>query len=308
MRNIIRKLIPLSVRKKIYEIRNASDFKKEIVQLKSELFYYKVLAYFNDNPSPEYKNETAYLKETGKLITFPYRQLQTILNIEGGYDKVKKMPYVLHNNKRLFFPDNWSLNGAKHVYANYIETENILGGGYSEKAPHQYLTEEFNIDERDVVIDVGAAEGLFLLDVIERIKKAYILEPDKGWLKTLRATFEPYKDKVTIIEKYATDIDSANETKLDSCIDVTSQSLFIKMDVEGFEQKVLNGATNLLAHKNVKVACCTYHKQNDAFELDNFFKSKGFETAFSEGYILFPYDENIQPPYFRKGMIRARKK
>ena len=307
MRNIIRKIIPLSVRGKIYEIRNVSNFKKEIVQLKSELFYYKVLTYFNDNPSADYRDETAYLKETGKLTAFPYRQLQTISNIEGGYDKVKKMPYVLHNNKRLFFPAEWSLNGAKHVYANYIETENILGGGYSEKAPHQYLTEDFNINENDIIIDVGAAEGLFLLDIIEKIKKAYIIEPDRGWLKTLRATFEPYRDKVTIIEKYATDIDSISETKLDSCVDARGQSVFIKMDVEGFEQKVLCGATNLLAQKNVKVACCTYHKQNDALELDNFFRNKGFQTAFSDGYILFPYDENIQPPYFRKGMIRAQK-
>lgn len=308
MKKLLRKLVPLELRKIIHAVRSMPELRKEIADLKSDLLYYKVLHYHEYNPSTEYESEISYLKQHGKITPFPYHQLKSITTVETGFDEKKQMPYVMHGEKKLFFPAVWTVEGAKHMYTNYITTENILGGGYTEKAPHQYLTENFVVKQNDIVIDVGAAEGLFLLDVIDRVKKAYIFEPDPGWLTTLKATFEPYMHKVTIIEKYATNQNSATEATLDSCIDDDADSIFIKMDVEGYEQQVLSGAQKLLTQKkDIRVACCTYHRHDDAQTFKNFFEEKGFQTEFSDGYMLFPYDDQIKPPYFRKGMIRAYK-
>lgn len=40
-----------------------------------------------------------------------------------------------------------------------------------EDSPHKYLTKDFNVENSDVVVDVGVAEGNFSLDIIDRVKK-----------------------------------------------------------------------------------------------------------------------------------------
>ena len=45
------------------------------------------------------------------------------------------------------------------------------------------------IDENDVLVDVGCAEALLSLDVIEKLKKVYLVESNKMWLYGVKATF-----------------------------------------------------------------------------------------------------------------------
>lgn len=121
------------------------------------------------------------------------------------------------------------------------------------------------------------------------------------------ATFEPYQDKVTIIDKFASNKDSANEITLDSCLKNETGNIFIKIDVEGGETKVLNGAKSVLKRlDDIRVACCTYHKHDDASLFEKFFKDLNYQTEFSDGYMLFYFYDNLKPPYFRKGVIRAK--
>ena len=66
---------------------------------------------------------------------------------------------------------------------------------------------------------------------------------------------------------------------------------------------------NLLKkNENIKIAICIYHNQNDAFEFENFFQKLGFETEFSQGYMLFHHDKNLRYPFFRKGVLRVWKR
>ncbi len=308
IKSIFRKLIPIQIRRTIFHIKTISDLKKEISELRLEILYFKVIHYYEFNPTFKFESEINYLKKIGKITPFPYKQIKSTPEINGGIDEMKEMPYVIHNQKKLFFPGNWSFEDARSMYTNYITTENILGGEYSEKTPHQYLTRNFNIEKDDTVIDIGAAEGLFLLDVIDRVKKGYLFEPNSEWILPLKATFESYMDKIEIIEKFANDNDTTTNAKLDSILKIDTEGVFIKIDVEGCEHQVLKGAENLLNQKkNIRISCCTYHKAHDAEELNLFFRKNGFDTEFSDGYMLFPYDEEIRPPYFRKGIIRARK-
>ncbi|MES1223491.1 MAG: FkbM family methyltransferase, partial [Bacteroidota bacterium] len=260
----------------------------------------RILNYFQNNPASEYANETKYLTNAGKLEVFPYNAGNTNSlhdKIEGGFDARKKMAYVLHNGKRLYFPKKFSISSAKNVYLNFIF--NMLGERSSEKfayqfpqkTPHQYITENFFVKEGDIVLDIGGAEGMFLLSVVDKIKKGYIFEPSTFWFDALKATFEPYKEKVILIKKLVSDKDTAKEICVDTCLENDPGNVFIKMDVEGYESLVLKGAKKVLSRKNdIRVACCTYHKHDDAISFEKFFKDLNYETEFSDGYMLFFYD------------------
>jgi hypothetical protein len=308
---IINKLksIRLNIVKRNLKVFLSQNLKTELFEIKKELVYSKLLRYYDENPSKEFEKEILYLKDLGFASEFPYKQIKILHDIKCGFDKKRKMPFVLHNNKRLYFPKSWDVEQAKGTYANLIERENILGGDYAEKAPHQYQTEYSHVQEGDVVLEIGAAEALFSLDIIDLAKKVYIFEPKKIWKKPLRATFEPYKDKVEIITKYVSNKDTGDEIKLESCLKLDDfKSVFVKMDVEGYEKLIINDNIPFFSNNtDIRISCCTYHIQEDAESLNKMFLSMGYQTEFSDGYILFLSDSNLRPPYFRKGLIRAAK-
>lgn len=273
------------------------------------MLYFDILHYFEHNSPEEYQNELEFLIKAGTLITFPYNRTgREPDSIKIDFDKIKKMFYVLHKNKRLYYPGNYDKEQAKQAYLNYIVGQNILDVKYSEKTPHQYTTDSFPVKNGDIVLDIGAAEGLFLLDVIEKVRRGFVFEPKEYWIKALEATFEPYKERVKIINKFVSNKYSKDELTIDCCLKDEYGNIFIKMDVEGYENLVLNGAKNVLNRKDdIRVACCTYHRHDDASLLENFFKDLNYHTEFSDGYMLFFYDKKIRPPYFRRGLIRAKK-
>ena len=78
------------------------------------------------------------------------------------------------------------------------------------------------------------------------------------------------------------------------------------MDIEGAEESVIQESKEFLTSQNkIKLACCTYHRARHAETISSLLKDLGYTFEFSNGYMLFPLDKNQQPPYFRKGLIRA---
>jgi len=175
-------------------------------------------------------------------------------------------------------------------------------------SPHRYITNNFKVNDGDVVVDIGSAEGNFSLSNIEKIKKLYLVEADPGWNEALNATFAPWKDKVVILNKYASDKDDEQNISLDGLLQHEEKVNFIKIDVEGAEQQVLAGATVVVnKNKDLKVALCTYHRQDDAETFARLLTEKRFTIEFSNGYMIFINSDRSQfkPPYLRKGLIRA---
>ena len=304
-----KQVLPLSFRNKVASMFNTLYGSKKQDAERIEVLYNEIFQYFKDNGSTEFVQELDFMKSKGYLVEIPYKRTSVdVPQVITGIDKANSLPYVLHSGKKLYFPKSFSENDAKQAYLNVVVDENIIGGGFLEKMPHQYTTDEFSVKNGDVVFDVGAAEGLFLLDNIEKASKGFVFEADPSWIEALKATFNPYKDKVTIINKFAADNNSTTTQMLDSCNITGANSIFIKMDVEGYEVQALDGATSLIkSNADIRIACCTYHKQNDAMELNDYFKSKNYSTDFSEGYMLFFRDNAIKPPYFRRGLIRTKK-
>lgn len=194
--------------------------------------------------------------ESNPIAVFPYpfvkryHDLPIVVNHHDG------LPYIeFMGSKKLYFKSHWSETRVIQ-YARGIFSEQDV------ESPHLYLANGFDVDPDDTVIDIGVAEGNFSLSVVDKVKQVLIFEYDPGWLHALAKTFQPYQEKVTIYGKKVSDFSDQASVALDDLPELTHKKLFIKIDVDGGERKVLEGMKYILtANPNVRVAICTYHRQ-----------------------------------------------
>ena len=254
----------------------------------------------NVNGIERFKKEIEYLKENG-LVIFPYSFEKKYRTKEVKVEYLDGFPYVDYFGKDMFFQKIHSTNHVQH-YFNSILLEQDLD------SPHRYCSDIFTVKENDTILDLGVAEGNFSLYYVEKAKKIYLFESSKRWIEALEKSFNPFLSKVEIINKEVADSSAESKIALDDLQELQNQSLFVKIDVDGAERSVLSGMRNLLENAtNIKVAICTYHRQEDATEFEIFFKNLGYETEFTPGFMLFFHDKKLKPPYFRKGVLRAWK-
>lgn len=252
-----------------------------------------------------YKEEVDYLAQIPACETpiFPYPEVKARSTCSTGREN--GLPYVLHKGKKLFFPISTTEDEARISYLNYIDYEGLTGQGMLRKSPLSYVGANFKPEKGDVLIDIGSAEAVFSLDYIDDVSQVYIFEALEKWTKPLSQTFAPYKDKVLIITKLVSSRTSGNLIRLDEAIPTRqSSTYFIKMDIEGSEFDVLTASESFLRTNKIKLACCTYHRQDDAKNISNYLTKLGFKISFTDGYMLPPHN-GIRFPYFRKAMIHA---
>jgi hypothetical protein len=226
------------------------------------------------------------------LFALKYKKMPVVHHFDDRFG----LSYVVHSGKNLYFPKSYAYNDKKALevlYKALIIEQDI-------SSPHRYV-KEMNRLKGKTLLDVGAAEAIFSLDVIELVNHVYIFECDEVWIEALNATFAPWKNKVTIVRKYVSDRNDENTITLDRFFeDKDKQNLFIKMDIEGYEQSALRGAANLLREaRDIDFTICTYHKKNDAVEIAGMLNSFGFKYEQTEGYLYYERD-------FRKGIIRRK--
>lgn len=251
--------------------------------------------------SPEIVEGLKYLR-SHKYSAMPYYWTLKYDNLfpEVFYDENNNCYYVIFDGKRMYFPAR--LTEKQVIW--------IVRGIYKEQdpqSPHLYLAPEFQIDPDSIVVDAGVAEGNFALSIVEKSKLLYLVECDPEWMAALKLTFAPWKEKVIFVEKFMSDTESASTTSIDSLLNPESkETYFIKMDIEGFEQKALAGMKNLVASgSKIKMDVCTYHHINDLQEIESIIKDYGFEWHVTKSYML--YFQTGEDPSFRKVLIRAEK-
>ena len=220
------------------------------------------------------------------------------------FDKKRSLYYVRHNNKKLYFKKGLSKNEVRDMY-------NALCIEQDTRSPHSYFAFPDVYQPTDVAVDVGAAEGIWALDVVERVKRIYLFECDENWIKALQATFEPWKDKVNIVNRYVSNITDNKHTTLDDFF--YGENIYpdiIKIDVEGSETECINGASTLLSHHIRCAIICTYHRYNDYAKLSEIMKKYSFKIHTSKGYMVYYFEEpdyncNDIEKLFRRGLIYA---
>lgn len=288
---------------------NISEFEWKAEQ---EHVYSTILQNCIENCDEEFLEEKLYIRNKGYLQLYPYEFSENYdkdtINIV--WDEELNSKYVLHKGHKLFWPD-WEDEKIKNNYNQLLMEQ-------SEESPHQYYSEKIAVEDGDIFVDIGAAEGMVSLDIVEKAKEVFIIEASDEWVTSLKNTFHDYMYKIHIIKKYA-GYKCDNETiSIDDLLsDYSSENIFLKLDVEGMELEVLGGMINTLSNNQCKVSCATYHYDDEFSEVKRFFDIFDYDTEVSDGYMPFYFGKQtmlngkyrqINKPYFRKVIVRGKKK
>ena len=287
----------------IYRVIVPKFIRNRILERKLPIAIQNYYASLPEAPSAEIESVLSYL-QTNPIAIFPYsfQNEYKASDVEVFEDKERGLKYVLLKGKKLYFKKKWGKQKIQNLF-------NLLSKEQDIRSPHRYLTEQFKFEEGEILVDAGVAEGNFALSIVEKASRLILFEADSEWIEPLNATFEPWRDKVLIINKFVSDITNATNTTIDDVILPGETPLFLKIDVEGAESRLLKGCERIILNqKPIKIAICTYHKQDDEQEFSSLLNQKGFEVANSDGFMLFFYDKKMQAPYFRRGLLRAENK
>ena len=288
---IYRQLLPEKARYGILRWRTAN----RLNNLKK-----KILRFYKTRPSsdPEINEALNFLKGN-PLSVFPYTFSKSYdpATIDVFADDTSGLNYVMFRKHKLFFKRGLSLEQIRHAYSFLLCEQD-------PESPHCYLTGDFNIAGNSILADVGCAEGIFSLMNIDQLKQVYLFEADPDWIDALEQTFRPWKEKVTIVNKFVSDRTEGNFVSLDDYFK-TAPVDFLKIDVDGAEDDLLKGSMRFIAGNRLKIALCTYHRQGDDRKFGGILEKLNFKINFSQNYMLFYFDEEFGPPYFRKALIRA---
>lgn len=265
----------------------------------------KVLAYFDQQDQktlePEIIEGIKYLR-SHKFASFPFRWTQKYDTFmpEVHKDTLNNHYYVVFENKRMYFPKGYNETKVIWSYRSILKEQDA-------ESSHLYLNKEFDVELDSIVIDAGVAEGNFALSVVERAKKVFLIECESEWMEALRLTFEPWKEKVVFVQKFMSDVEGDDTVSIDSLVSPSKgDSYFVKLDIEGFEQKALSGMKNLVASGNpLKLDVCTYHQPEAFDEISALVENYGFRWNVTKGFVLFFQPGEV--PSFRKVLIRAEK-
>lgn len=160
------------------------------------------------------------------------------------------------------------------------------------------------INQDDIIMDVGAAEGLFSIPLIDKAKYIIIIEPNPDYFSKLQEIFKNI-DKVSLVNKGVWNKIEKRKIKLEGwssnilasrtieiytdTIDNIANNLgfrkidFMKMDIEGAEIEALQGADFILNNTD-KIVVAAYHPRPDlklketCYWIENHLRNKGFQT------------------------------
>ena len=305
LKQLYRKLVPEPIQFELLRFRKYEQYQSEKPRREQRNQQRKEIIHFlrtelKSHKDSEKKNILHFLKRN-RYIVLPYRFVKKYDREDVRvYADDTNMKYVLHANKRMYFPRDWTEQRVQGYYS-WLSAEQDVD------SPHHYETPGFHVRAEDIVADIGAAEGIFALSVVEKVKKVYLFECATAWSEALERTFEPWKEKVTIVNRYVSDSTDNTSITLDEFLN-GSQIDFIKADIEGAEIKLLAGAKETLAReRNLRLVLCTYHRENDQRDLERALTESGFQTEFSKGFMIYIYDKKLGPPYLRRALIRATK-
>jgi len=211
--------------------------------------------------------------------------------------------YTLISNKKVYISNN------KNYAENFGGSIKILE---AEGSPHRYLDPQkdgIDVPDNAILLDIGACEGYFGMKYLDRCKKVYLFENEFIWLHRLKQSFAQYSNKVEIVPQTVGDTDDC--LKLDEFFSSREKFNFVKMDVEGAEGAVLRSMRKAIEDDNpLTLLIATYHRQDDWNRYEKFLNpdpnNPRYDIFSSGGY--YWYLQDAKPPFFRRGIMRAKKR
>ena len=247
----------------------------------------------------DFQREISYIKRTHHFEVFPYEWAEKYRKhfAKVYRDEKNNCRYVRYFDKRIYFPLSMS-KSAIQLYFNSILTEQ------DEHSAHFYFPYQSDLVKGKAFIDIGSAEGIAGIHAVDQAEKVILFEPDSTWISCLEETFRKWHDKVEINNKFVSDSNDMHTVTMDSVCKDISIPIVIKADVEGMEEKVLEGAREVLSRPDTELFICLYHHSGDEEKIIPVLKNNGFQYKINDGYILFPSEEGVE---FRHGVVHAWK-
>ena len=262
----------------LQDLNYVSEFNKSILIQK-----------YKKNNEHEIQQVLSFLK-SNDLVSYNYDFTQKYMNLDIDilWDKDAELFYSDLNGKNVYFKKSLDCEQKCLDYMRFILLEQ------DPESPHSYFAGDLPVKEGGVVIDAGAAEGIFGLAIIDRVERLYLIECDEEWHEALKFSFAPYGDRVSIIKKKLSD------TVDDECITIDEiisggRLDIVKMDIEGFESLAILGMNETINTQSDFLALvCAYHNSYDEVALNEQLSKMGLVTSYSHGYIYFEFfDEAI---------------
>ena len=244
-----------------------------------------------------------YIDKSHKLRVFNYDFFDEYMElpVELYYDGSCQMCYVPYKGRNMYFPRRWNEEEIVRYFRSLIAEQD-------EHSPHCYRHSGYDVEKGDVVVDVGAAEGIFTLDIIDTAQKVYLIEADEEWIEALQQTFRNDSEKVRIIYGFADSVTEGDRLALDTLF--AEEIHYIKMDVEGSEKAALQGADRLFREcERLKCAICSYHCREDEEWIRNFLQMRNFDTDVSDGFMCPDWTvEAYLEAELRRGIVFGKKR
>jgi len=161
---------------------------------------------------------------------------------------------------------------------------------FNPKHWHHYLANGMALDKNDVVLDCGAADGLFTFVAAPQVKKIFAIEPVPAWHSGLEKTFARFHNveivKTAVAHKKSemkmTDNGLYSGIRAEGQLTIPVETIdnlffakgqrvtFIKMDIEGYEFQALLGAENTIRKNRPRLSLTLYHPTNHYTEIRDY--------------------------------------
>jgi hypothetical protein len=145
-----------------------------------------------------------------------------------------------------------------------LQTQAQFYVGLFERETHPWLNRL--TQDISTAIDIGVAYGEHTLYFLTKTKaKVFAFEPDVSCLPFLRENLElnsvDESDRLVISSRFVGASDTEQEVRLDSLAASVRTPCFVKMDVDGAEEEILQGAKSLNSLPGVRWLIETHSKE-----------------------------------------------
>jgi len=280
-------------------MRNFEDIARTLI-LNTYLYFQnnkyreEILERYIDTDDEEIVAIMKRIKKKGlQIFNYDFDKEYNRLTEKVYYDRENNNHYILYNGKKMYGKKRFSATQTLRCWRKIKREQD-------KRCPHSY--QNYIQDKTyDVVIDAGCAEGSFILDSIDKAKKAIAFECDSEWEDALSNTLNQFNN-VKLISKYLSREKDDTSVSLDSLfhdgILEAVDNCLIKMDIEGFEpDAIIGGQEYINCCGNVRIIAACYHHSDEAKELENLLKKLGFQVEKSVGYMWFPH-------YYEQGLLK----
>lgn len=215
-----------------------------------------------------------------KVDTIAKKFIKAIDEKTGDYE------VVFHPiSKKLHWPKTFSMATLYQIVAETFDKQDW----------HYYQKRHTQIADGEILLDIGTAEGLFPLTVIDKCQKIYMVEPSEIFQACLKKTFAAHTDKIeifhtaignedgtiyfeenslegTVSHESSAGKNKINIQKVDTLFSNNEKITYLKADIEGFEEEMLRGAEQTIKANKPRIAITCYHTQNNPEEIISIIK------------------------------------